>query len=95
MGIDCRFVSCVNGCKDTPARYSRAGILAYFKAELKNTVMWLLAREHFAPNGFLNRQLTPIAAHPTSTCEALIATAKRSLHNDTGVLLRQAAYILT
>lgn len=33
--------------------------------------------------------------HPPSTCKAVIATAKRSLHNYTEVLLRQAAYILT
>lgn len=53
------------------------------------------SKRAFRSKWILNRQLTPIAVHPTSTCEALIATAKRSLHNDTGVLLRQAAYILT
>lgn len=49
----------------------------------------------FRSKWILNHQLTPIAVHPASTCEALIATAKRSLRNYTGVLLRQAAYILT
>lgn len=53
------------------------------------------SKRAFRSKWILNRQLTPIAVHPASTCEALIATAKRSLHNDTGVLLRQTAYILT